>query len=134
MAKTANKTELSREELQAQLEALDKQDTVAQRDAEIATLKAEIAKVTSERDQSAEQVTELSRVIKTIHETLRPYSEALSNPVRGGLYRGKIHTPRPRPVVTQRVPEGTTQNDAKTPRLENYFPTLEGESVPGTEE
>lgn len=135
MAKTANKTELTRDELQAQLEALDKQDTVAQRDAEIATLKEEIAKLVRDRNASDQKIAELTGILRDIHKSLKPYSVTLDNPSGSGLSRlSRVHTPRPRPVVTQRAPEETAQNDAKGPRLENYFPALEGESDPGTEE
>ncbi|WP_425417022.1 hypothetical protein [Oricola indica] len=131
MAKAARKTELTREELQAQLEALDKQDTVAQRDAEIATLKEEIGKVTRERNTLSQQVTDLSGVIQTIHKTLSPFRDALDNAPRGGLYRGRRHAPRPRPVVTQgcaevpQVTEAETSKPAATGKgIAAYFPSL----------
>jgi len=70
-AKTAKTSRApSREELQAQLEELDRADTIAQKDTEIESLKAQLKEAVGQRDQAMETERKAVEALKEIDKVL----------------------------------------------------------------
>ena len=88
------KNSMTREELEAHLDKLDKLDEVKARDAEIARLTSELAERTRERDDKDKELRRVEDTMRECWTALRPYREALDSP-KARLYRGaKLSTAR----------------------------------------
>ena len=79
----------TREELEAYLDDLDKQDEVKARDAKIAALELQLAKIRGERDENDMALKRLEETIRTFWSTLAPFKESLEAGRRERLYQGR---------------------------------------------
>ena len=134
----------SRDDLVAQLEALDKADEVSALKQEIEDLKAHAAALVKERDIAIRRNRDLEKSLKAVHTALKPVAESLET--GSEIRRGRVYSPErmaPLREAAARSSQAYSAAHRVTPKglskqptdkqLAAIFPELNGPSSEATE-
>ncbi|MGI6855500.1 hypothetical protein [Mesorhizobium sp. 1B3] len=133
MTNTLSKKPMSREDLQAQLAALEEADTIKTLEAEIASLKAQLDAAVKGQNAAVSKANELESILKEVHMLVRPAADravrtyGVSSKVEAELAANKARIAAA-PPVTKSVTQVQAERVNTPAKLAALFPELSGPS------